>query len=218
LEKRLKYHRFEEVQTEEVRKRGKKGRMKKAEAPKEIKYKVRAILVEDEEKIEKVLHSKGKFIIATNELDKEKLSNERLFFAYKKEQSSVERGFRFLKDPLFFAKSFFLQKEERIMALTMVMGLCLLVYALAEYKLRRELEEREETIQNQVGKEVQNPTMRWVFQLFEGIDVLYYKVGKKVERMVLNMKEIHRKILSFLGEIYQEFYLCIGWSLKDDTG
>jgi len=70
LEKRLKYHRLEEVQTEEVRKRGKKGRMKKAEAPKEIRYKVRGVLVEDEEKIEKVLHSKGKFIIATNELDK----------------------------------------------------------------------------------------------------------------------------------------------------
>ena len=36
---------------------------------------------------------------------------------------SVERGFRFLKDPLFFADSLFLKKPERIMALMMIMGI-----------------------------------------------------------------------------------------------
>jgi len=101
------------------------------------------------------------------------------------------------------------------MALTMVMGLCLLVYALAEYKLRRELKEKKETIPNQVNKEVGNPTMRWIFQLFEGIDVLIYRVGEKVYRMVLNIKEIHRRILSFLGPIYQSFYL---WDTIDELG
>ena len=45
---------------------------------------------------------KGKFIIATNELDSEKLSDEEVLKAYK-EQQHAERGFRFLKDPLFFA-------------------------------------------------------------------------------------------------------------------
>jgi len=86
-----------EVRIEEVSKRGKRGRFKIGEEPKEIRYKVKAELVEDEEKIKQVLRCKGKFIIATNQLDKEKLSSERLFFAYKKEQSGVERGFRFLK-------------------------------------------------------------------------------------------------------------------------
>ena len=42
-----------------------------------------------------------------------------------------ERGFRFLKDPLFFASSLFLKNPKRIMALLMVMLLSLLVYGIA---------------------------------------------------------------------------------------
>jgi transposase len=34
-----------------------------------------------------------------------------------KEQGGVERGFRFLKDPLFLASSVFVKKAERIIAL-----------------------------------------------------------------------------------------------------
>jgi len=45
---------------------------------------------------------------------------------YKDQGVSVERGFRFLKDPLFFAHSLFLKKPERIMALLMIMGLSLM--------------------------------------------------------------------------------------------
>jgi transposase len=57
---------------------------------------------------------------------------------YKQQQSS-ERGFRFLKDPLFFTSSVFLKSRQRIMALAMVMALCLLVYTLAQRKLRQAL-------------------------------------------------------------------------------
>jgi transposase len=45
-----------------------------------------------------------------------------------KEQQSAERGFGFLKDPLFFTDSVFLKSPERREALTLVMGLCLLIY------------------------------------------------------------------------------------------
>ncbi len=43
----------------------------------------------------------GKFIIATNELDEKKLLSEDVLKGYKNQQK-VERGFRFLKYPLFF--------------------------------------------------------------------------------------------------------------------
>lgn len=71
----------------------------------------------------------GNYIIATNELDPDTLSAEALLTIYKDQNSSVERGFRFLKDPMFFADSLFLKKPARIMALLMVMelesaGLC----------------------------------------------------------------------------------------------
>jgi transposase len=50
------------------------------------------------------------------------LSDEQMLVHYKQQQG-VERGFRFLKDPLFFASSVFLKTPERIMALTFIMAL-----------------------------------------------------------------------------------------------
>ena len=47
---------------------------------------------------------------------------------YKDQGVSVERGFRFLKDPMFYAESLYLKSLKRIMALLMVMTLSLLLY------------------------------------------------------------------------------------------
>ena len=69
-----------------------------------------------------------------------------------KEQTSVERGFAFLKDPLFLASSVFVKKPERIVALSLVMVLCLLVYRLAEHRLREQLAATGQTVPNQVSK------------------------------------------------------------------
>jgi transposase len=62
-----------------------------------------------------------------------------------------------------------------------------LVYALAERKLRLRLEQEDQSVPDQVGKETQTPTMRWIFQLFEGIDLLIiYQDGDVINRQVLN--------------------------------
>ncbi|MGC9024099.1 MAG: hypothetical protein ACP5NB_04585 [Chloroflexia bacterium] len=63
-----------------------------------------------------------------------------MLWAYKGQGVGPERGFRFLKDPWFFADSLFLKSPKRIVALVMVMGLALLVYALAEHRLRTALQ------------------------------------------------------------------------------
>jgi transposase len=55
-------------------------------------------------------------------LDESELSDDRILSEYKAQQST-ERGFRFLKDPLFFTSSVFLNTAERVAALAMVMGL-----------------------------------------------------------------------------------------------
>lgn len=51
----------------------------------------------------------GRFIIATNDLDATRLPARAMLENYKDQGVSVERGFRFLKDPLFFAHSLFLK-------------------------------------------------------------------------------------------------------------
>ncbi len=63
-------------------------------------YQARIILEKKSEKIEEEEKKAGRFILATNVL--ENLSPFEILTAYKGQQS-CERGFRFLKDPLFFA-------------------------------------------------------------------------------------------------------------------
>jgi transposase len=78
----------------------------------------------------------------------------------------IERGFRFLKDPLFMASTLYLKSPKRIMALMMVMTLCLLVYAALEYRIRQALQQHDQTFPNQKGQPTRTPTARWVFQFF----------------------------------------------------
>ena len=97
-----------------------KGRPKKDAKPDYFTYQIRGIVSVSVEKKEKLESKKGFFIIATNELDEEKLSAKELFEAYKN-QGKVERGFRFLKDPQFMASTLFLKNPKRIEALMMIM-------------------------------------------------------------------------------------------------
>jgi len=108
-----------------------KGRPK-ADATTSYRYRITATaLKEDVARINNDLRAKGRFIIATNELDSTRLTSQDLLHNYKGQQS-VERGFRFLKEPAFMTSSVFLKSQKRIVALAMVMCLCLLVYMIAQ--------------------------------------------------------------------------------------
>jgi transposase len=78
----------------------------------------------NQEQVEQEALRKACWIVGTNVLDPAVLSDEQLVTTYK-EQGGAERGFRFLKDPLFLASSVFVKKPERIMALSFIMVLCL---------------------------------------------------------------------------------------------
>ena len=164
-------------------------------------------LEQDEEKIAPHKAVLGKYVLATNVLDQEVLPPEEFLASYKDQNRSVERGFRFLKDPLFFCSSFFLKKPSRIMGLLMVMGLSLLIYSLAEHHLRQQLAETGESIPDQKGKPTQNPTMRRVFQMFEGISILSIHGEAHTKRMIVNLQEVHRQIASLLGDSVLKFYV-----------
>jgi transposase len=141
-------------------------------------------------------------ILATNELDEGALSPQELL-AGDKGQKHAERGFRFLKDPLFLAASLYLQKPPRLMALLMVMTVGLLVYAALEYRVRTALKARQATFPNHKGQPIQHPTARWVFQYFVGIHLLFMP-GEWP--LVLNLTETHEHLLRLLGQPYKAFY------------
>jgi transposase len=160
----------------------------------------------NQELVKQEAFRKACWIVGTNILETAELSDEALTTTYK-DQGGVERGFRFLKDPLFLASSVFVKKPERIMALGLIMVLCLLVYRLAEFRLRARLAETAQTIPDQVQKPTARPTMRWVFQCFEGIELLHIHTSSSSHTLVLRLQTAHRLILSLLGPRYEKIYL-----------
>jgi transposase len=186
----------------------KRGRPTAEDQKEVVGYQLKGRVEESTTAIEEAKRSLGRFIVATNDLDRERLPAKALLENYKDQGVSVERGFRFLKDPLFFAHSLFLKKPERIMALLMIMGLSLLIYALAERKLRQALKEMNATVPDQRRKPTNHPTIRWVFQLFEGLDILLVKQnGQVMLRQLLNLRPAQEQVISLLGPQVQKCYL-----------
>ena len=171
-----------------------------------IDWHLHLTITRDDDAISQAQKPRAKYIIATNVLDQKTLPTDELLTLYKDQNCSVERGFRFLKDPMFFAHSLFLKKPSRIMALLMVMGLSLLIYALAEHHLRQQLDEKEQSIPDQKGKPTQNPTMRHVFQMFEDIHILTIQTSTFRQHIVTNVQDGHLQIATLLGDAVLKFY------------
>ena len=89
-------------------------------------YQVLCVIEDNQESINEALLKKGRFVLATNDLDDTKLLSKNILEQYK-EQQNVENGFRFLKDPWFMVNSFYVKTRRRIEALMMV-------YNFAQYR------------------------------------------------------------------------------------
>lgn len=122
-----------------------------------------------------------------------------------KAQQSCERGFAFLKDPLFLTDSIFLKSPERIEALSMIMGLCLLVYTLGQRQLRESLLAQNQKLKNQLGKLTYRPTLRWIFQCFQGIHLL---IANGVSQ-ISNLSDERLWILQFFPNACRRYYLLV---------
>jgi transposase len=204
LSDKWKYHQVES-QVQPVSRHERSGRPR-ADAQPPTVWRDQGKLTLDDERLTALRAPLGQYIVATNELDQNKLPTTKLLETYKDQNRTVERGFRFLKAPLFFAASFFLKKPSRIMGLLMVMGLSLLVYALAEHVVRTQLAAQDEPIPDQLGKPTKTPTMRRIFQMFDGIDLLIVQNGNSRLPPILNLRPIHYRLLALLGPRVQQFY------------
>jgi transposase len=132
--------------------------------------------------IERLKKRAGRFVLATNELEKKRLSSEDILKKYKGQQAP-ERGFSFLKDPCFFAHSVFLKSPHRIEVMAMLMGLCLLVYTIGQRQVRLNLKQQETGLKNQLGKLTDRPTLRWIFQNFQGIHLRPIQDNQKISNL-----------------------------------
>jgi hypothetical protein len=184
----------------------------------------------DDETIEQAKHAQACFVLGTT-IDTSELSDTEVLAA-DKGQSQVEGGFRFLKDPLFFVSSLFIKKPNRIEGLRMVMTLALLVYSVAQRRLRMQLAKHQymqreilrhfsqarfvgyphcellkvsskkmqsyppcvqETVPNQINQPTTSPTLRWVFQLLEGIHRVRMTLQGQVHDLIEGLNDVQIK-------------------------
>ena len=124
-------------------------------------------------------------MLATNQGDRELLPDAAMLSEYKG-QSKTESGFKFIKDDTFEVSSIFLKKPERIAALMMVMTLCLMIYGVSQYNFREALAAAKDTIPNQLKKEVASPSMKWVYRLFYGVQVVTLTLKGLTQEIVIN--------------------------------
>ncbi|CDN11163.1 hypothetical protein RintRC_3528 [Richelia intracellularis] len=201
LESQLPFHQLTNIEVIEYGQHRGRGRPRNDSQPTLISH-IQAEIVPKETPITIATEQAGRFILATNVLDADKLSNEDVLPEYKAQQST-ERGFWFLKHPLFFTSTVFLNSRKRVAALAMVMGLCLLVYSLGHRALRQSLKRGSQTIQNQLAKPTATPTLRWVFQCFMSIHLLTLASLKQIS----NLSEQPCWILQFFGAVCRKYYL-----------
>jgi len=179
----------------------KRGRPKTGEQLVQM-YKITADIEYNEAVIEQERQKLGRFVLATNDTE---MSADELLTNYKA-QGNVERGFRFLKDKSFRVAEVFLKKLSRIQALAMIMVLCLFLYSMTEYRLRRELERSGESVTSQTKRQTQRPTMKWIFFRLRRVrEFSFVDGGRRIQR-IENLNDEFRKILRLLGEEYENYY------------
>ena len=173
--------------------------------PFQIVYQVIFEIIENKDLIAENIKQGSCWVIGTN-IPENELADTEVIQAYKNQNSSVERGFRFLKDPIFFTSTLFLKKPERIEALLMVMTLSLLIYTIAERIMRSHLQQMEKTLPNQIKKEISKPTLRWVFFLMRGISLIEEDIGGKSTKIIINMTALKSKIIDCFPLEVQKIY------------
>ena len=204
-----RYHQVASPELIEHKRYAGKGRPSATTPIKAIEWQIRAQVRPDTEAIRHHQQLKGCFVLGTN-IKAKALSDKQVIAAYKA-QSQVEGGFRFLKDPLFFVSSLFVKKPTRIQGLLMVMTLALLVYSVTQRRLRRQLAHQNETIPNQINQPTERPTLRWVFQLLDGIHRVHVTVQGKVHDLIEGLNEVQIKILRLFGhEVCQLYQISPG--------
>jgi transposase len=202
LSKIMKWHQLWELETVAKPHYDKAGKPKQDAVPTRISYHVTGTVIPIDTEIAAQRIRCGRFILATNVLDSSQLSASDALREYKAQQG-VERGFRFLKDPLFFTASVFLKSPKRIAALGMIMALCLLVYNLGQRQLRQALAQADATIPNQLGKPTATPTLRWVFQCFMAVHLVVFQGVQQV----VNLTDERVHILQFFSDAIRRYYL-----------
>jgi transposase len=197
LAKGWTYHQVDSSRLTEHKRYTGKGRPTPKTPLKAIEWHIDAQVRPEDEALRSQKQGKACFVLGTN-ICASQLSDTEVMAAYKG-QARVEGGFRFLKDPLFFVSSLFVKKPSRIQGLLMVMTLALLVYSVAQRRLRQQLAQHNQTVPNHINQPTTSPTLRWVFQLLEGLHRVRVRRQGQVHDLIEGLNDVQIKVLRLCG-------------------
>jgi transposase len=185
-----------------------RGRPRQDALPTAAVWQIQATLSRDPVAVEREVLRRAAFIMGTHLVDTQAWPDAVVSALYRA-HTVAERGCAFLNDPLFLAASVFVKKPERILAIAFVMGLCLLVYQLAEVRVRQRLTATGHTVPDPVRKPTAHPTLRWLFPCFAGIDLHHTRHPDGTRSTaVLRLTALHRLVLHLLGPAYANCYVA----------
>lgn len=198
-ERRLHYHHLTYTVSPEwvLAKRATRGRPpKEAPRPQRQVWRVTWQVHEATEAITTQAQRECRFVLATNVLDAQELTDAELLRAYKG-QPAAELSFKWAKNPAAMAP-IFLETPTRIAALGCVYVIALLVYTLVERHVRNALAERGETLPARPAPS-QRPTARTVFYLMRNLAVVTLAWAGQSHRQVTTLTVHQLLVLRLLG-------------------
>jgi len=184
-------------------KRHKPGRPAKDDEPAlRTLYKVDVQIGElDEKAYRRAKEHLSCFVLISNIFDG--YSNCELLKEYK-QQTVVENRFKFVKHPLYVGP-LWLQKKERLEAMSYVILMALAVYIILQRRVRLALEKEDEPLKVTGDKKSFEPTGNKILELFKPVKIVYIKEGGIVKRFLPERYlELSRamKMIGFKMEIF----------------
>jgi transposase len=175
------------------KKRTRRGRPPKAEALQvEVRYRLSVsseVLVPSED-------AHGWTVLATT-LRPEECTDAEMLQAYQEQHTTVEPGFRWIKNPAAISPVW-LEKPERIAALAMLTVVGLLVYAVIQRQVRLYLRDHDRQIPGNKGPTA-TPTAAVVFALFTPVTLVHFAVDNAPILQVHGIQEDHLIICEAVG-------------------
>jgi transposase len=181
------------------KKRARRGRPPKAEASQvEVRYR---LLVQPEPLVP-AEDAQGWTVLATT-MRPEACTDTELLQAYQEQHSTVEPGFRWIKNPAAISPVW-LEKPERIAALAMLTVVGLLVYAVIQRQVRLYLRDHDQHIPGNKGPTA-TPTSAVVFALFTPVTLVHFAVDDTICLQVHGVQDHHLTVCKAVG-IDQAWY------------
>ena len=140
--------------------------------------------------------SLGWLVLATT-IEGKKGSDAEIVRAYREQTTTVEPGFRWIKNPAAISPVW-LEKPERIAALAMLTVVGLLVYGLIQRQVRQFLQQHQQTIPGNKG-ETAMPTAAVVLSSFAQVMVVQVDLDGVDVRQVHGWQDHHRLVCEALG-------------------